>query len=96
MSDFAGIILGSGGCKIRNIIVQDGEAVEKTSDVVFWVVYNIGNGKRLQTPVSKLDMENQTILVPAQFLGALHDRSRSLIMKTDKGTNVHPYGAIIR
>ena len=64
--------------------------------MVFWVVYNIGKGKRLHTPVSKFDMESQTILVPAQFLGALHDRSHSLFMKKDKSTIVHPYGALIK
>lgn len=94
MSYFMGIEFGSRGYKLKHIIVSDGEPVEKTSEIMFWVVYDIGGG-RLYTPVSKLDMENQTFLVPSQILAAYHDRTRSLIRKTDKGTTVSPFGGII-
>lgn len=95
MSYFAGLELGSKDCKVKHIVVKDGDTVEQVSPVIFWTVYEIGGGKRLLTPVSKLDFDRQTMIVPAQLLGAYHDRSRSIIRKTNNGTSVSPFGGII-
>ena len=94
MNDFIGIEFGSKGCKLKQIVIEEGEPVEKISPILFWVVHDIG-GKSLHTPISKLDMELHTSIVPAQLFNAYNDKGRSIIRKTDKGTSVHPFGAII-
>ena len=95
MSCFAGLELGSKDCKVKHIVVKDGDTVEQVSPVVFWTVYEIGGGKRLLTPVSKFDFDRQTFIVPSQLLRAYDDRSRSIIRKTSNGTSVSPFGGII-
>lgn len=92
---FLGIQLGSNGCKLQQIVINgDGVPVTKTSDVVFWIVSDIGSG-HLYTPVSKLDMEQNSMIVPSQVLAAYNDRTRTLLRKTPKGTSTIPYGGII-
>lgn len=94
MSNFVGIDFDVSGYKVKQIVIEDGEPVEKTSPIVFWVIHDIG-GRSLRTPVSKLDMEIQTSIVDAQFFSAYHEKGRSIIRKSSKGTVVHPYGAVI-
>ena len=48
MSNFARIDFGVGGCKVKQIVIEDGEPVEKTSPVDFWVVHDIGGGRSLR------------------------------------------------
>ena len=63
MNNFMGIDFDVNGYKIKQIVIEDGEPVEKTSPVEFWVVHDIGGGRSLRTPVSKLDKESNTIIV---------------------------------
>ena len=95
MNDFMGIDFGGKGYKLKQIVIEDGEPVEKISPIMFWIVHDIGGGRHLYTPVSKLDMEIQTSIVTSQIFNAYNDKGRSIIKKTDKGTSVHPYGAVI-
>ena len=96
ISNFMGIDFDVNGCKVKQIVIEDGEPVEKISPVVFWVVHGIVGGGRLYTPISKLDMESNTSIVPSQFLNAYYEKGRSIIRKTGKSTVVYPFGGIIR
>ena len=94
MSNFVGIDFDVSGYKVKQIVIEDGEPIEKTSPIVFWVVHDIGE-RNLRTPVSKLDMESNTSIVAAQFFSAYHEKGRSIIRKSSKGTIVYPFGGII-
>ena len=96
MGNFMGVDFDVYGCKVKQIVIEDGEPVEKTSPVAFWVVHDIGGGRSLYSPVSKLDMANNTSIVPSQFFGAYHDKGRAIVRKSSKGTVVYPFGGIIR
>ncbi len=95
-NSFLGIQLGSNGFKLQQIVMdEDCKPVSKTSDILFWVAFNMGNGI-LYVPVSRLDMEYNTILVPSQLLRSAHDRTRNLSRKTDKGIATYPFSVILR
>ena len=93
---FLGLQLGSNGFKLQQIVIdEDSKPVTKTSDILLWAVFSVGNAT-LYIPVSKLDMEHNIMLVPSQLIQAYHDRTRTLIRKTDKCTATYPYGAILQ
>lgn len=96
MSNFVGIDFDVNGYKVKQIVIEEGEPVEKTSPIAFWVVHDIGGGRCLYTPVSKLDTEIQTSIVAAQFFSAYHEKGRAIVRKSSKGTVVYPFGGIIR
>lgn len=94
MFHFMGIQFGNCDYKLQQIIQDtDGKPVQKTSDILFWVVADVGNGV-LYIPVSKLDIEMNKTVVPAQLLACYSDRTRTLIKKTPRGTATIPFGAI--
>ncbi len=94
MFHFMGIQFGNCDYKLQQIVQDtDGKPVQKTSDILFWVVADVGNGV-LYIPVSKLDIEMNKTVVPSQLLACYSDRTRSLIKKTPHGTATLPFGAI--
>lgn len=96
MFQFIGIQFGNRDCKLQQIVPDtDGKPVQKTSDILFWVVADVGNGV-LEVPISKLDMELNRTVVPAQIIACCDDRTRTLLHKTPKGTAATPGGAIFK
>lgn len=94
MFNFLGIQFGNMDYKLQQIVPDtDGKPVQKTSDILFWVAAEVGNGT-LYVPISKIDIEMHTMVVPAQLLACYNDRTRTLLQKTPKGTATIPFGAI--
>ncbi len=94
MFHFMGLQFGNFEYRLQQIVQDtDGKPVQKTSDILFWVVADVGNGV-LYIPVSKLDIEMNKTVVPSQLLACYSDRTRSLIKKTPRGTATLPFGAI--
>lgn len=94
MFNFLGIQFGNLGYRLQQIVPDtDGKPVQKTSDILFWVAADVGNGT-LYVPISKIDIEMNTTVVPAQLLACYNDRTRTLLQKTPKGTATIPSGAI--
>lgn len=95
MFHFMGIQFGNCGYKLQQIISDsDGKLVQRTSDILFWVVSAVEGGV-LYVPVSKLDIEMNTTVVPSQLLAAYSSRTRALLRKTSNGTTHIPFGGII-
>lgn len=93
---FIGIQCGSCGYKLQQLVRDDtGKLVQKTSEILFWVVYDIGGGRTLYIPFSKIDLEQNNTIVPAQILASYHDRTRTILKKTPNGTTTIPFGGII-
>ena len=93
---FLGIQCGSCGCKLQLLVKDDtGKLVQKTSEILFWVVYDIGGGQTLYVPFSKIDLEQNNTIVPAQILASYNDRTRTILKKTPNGTTTIPFGGII-
>lgn len=92
---FLGIEFGNRDCKLQQIVPdKDGKPVQKTSDIVFWVVANVGKGI-LRIPISKLDMEHNKTVVLSQLETCYNDRTRTLLKKTENGMVVIPFGGIL-
>lgn len=95
MYNFIGVMMGNNGYKLKLILLENNQPVEKTSDIVFWVVTETSSGV-LYTPVSKLDMEINKTIVMSQIIASYKDRTRSLIKKTPNGTATIPFGGILQ
>lgn len=92
---FMRIQFGNCGYKLQQIIQDaDGKLVQRTSDILFWVVADVGNGV-LYIPVSKLDIEMNKTVVPSQLVACYSDRTRTLLKKTTNGTMTIPFGGIL-
>lgn len=108
MFHFMGLQFGNCDYKLQQII-QDtdanrrlaqlsglgGKPVQKTSDILFRVVADVGNGV-LYIPVSKLDFEMNKTVVPSQLLACYSGRTRALLKKTPSGTATIPFGGILQ
>lgn len=92
---FLGILIGNCGYKLKQIVFENNQPVEKTSDILFWVATESCRGV-LYTPISKLDMENNKTIVLSQIIASYNDRTRTLIKKTANGTATIPFGGIIQ
>lgn len=91
-----GIQFGSYEYRLQQIVPDtDGKPVQKTSEILFWVVADVGNGI-LYIPVSKLDIEMNKTVVPSQLIACYTDRTRTLLQKTPRGTATIPFGGILR
>lgn len=96
MFHFMGIQFGNCDYKLQQIIPDtDGKPVQKTSDILFWVVADVGNGI-LYVPVSKLDLELNKTVVPSQLLACYSDRTRTLLRKTSRGVAAIPCGCLLQ
>lgn len=96
MFNFLGIQFGNCDFKLQQIVPdENGNPVQKTSEILFWVVADVRNGV-LYIPVSKLDMEMNKTIVPSQILACYNDRTRTLLQKTSKGTATIPFGGILK
>ena len=92
---FRGLQCGNQDYKLQHIIIEDnGIPIQKTSDILLWVAMEMRRGI-LYTPISKLDVDSNSFIVPSQLLAAYDDRSRMLIKKTPNGTATIPFGGII-
>ena len=95
MFKFLGILCGSSDFKLQQLVRDDtGKLVQKTSEVLFWAVGDIG-GRALYIPITKIDLEQNNTIVPSQLLASYHDRTRTLLKKTPNGTTTIPFGGII-
>lgn len=91
-----GLQTGNNDYRLQHIVANDkGQYVAKDSDIVFWTVINDGRAT-YYCPISKVDLESNTIIVPAQLYNCIHDRTRRLIKVTDTGKSILPYGVIIK
>ena len=89
-----GILSGGNGYKLQHIVLDDkGHSVAKSSDIVFWLVYCNSN-TIFYFPISKIDLEENTNIVPAQLYNSIHDRARDLIKVTDTGRSILPYSVL--
>ncbi len=96
MFHFMGLQFGNYDYKLQQIIQDtDGKPVQKTSEILFWVVADVGNGV-LYIPVSKLDIGMNKIVVLSQLLACYSDRTRTLLKKTPRGTATIPFGGILQ
>lgn len=96
MYNFIGIEFGNCEYKLKQIVMDaEGKPVEKTSEILFWVVADVGTGI-MYTPISKLDIEMNRMVIPAQLLSCYNDRTRMLLKKTSNGTATIPFGGIFR
>lgn len=94
MFQFMGIQFGSYEYRLQQIVPDtDGKPVQKTSEILFWVVADLGNGIPY-IPVSKLDIEMNKTVVPSQLIACYTDRT--LLQKTPRGTATIPFGGILR
>lgn len=90
-----GIQTGGNGYKLQHIVLDDkGKSVAKTSEIVFWVVC-LDRQNTIYLPISKIDLEANSIIVPSQLYGSINDRTRTLIKVTDKGNSIIPSGVLI-
>lgn len=93
---FLGLQFGNCDYKLQQIVPDtDGKPVQKTSEILFWVVADVGNGV-LYCPVSKLDIEMYRTVVPSQLMACYSDRTRTLIKKTPRGTATIPSGCLLQ
>lgn len=93
---FMGIQFGNCEYMLQQIVPDtDGKPVQKTSDILFWVVADVGNGI-LYIPISKLDIENNNTVVPSQLIACYNDHTHTLLKKTPNDTATIPLGAILR
>ena len=92
---FIGIQTGSNGYKLQHIVLNDkGQSVAKSSDIVLWLVYC--NDKCIYYfPISKLDLDNNITIVPAQICSSINDRTRTLIKVSDTGNSIIPSGVLV-
>ena len=97
MFHFMGLQFGNCDFKLQQIVPDtDGKPIQKTSDILFWVVADVGGGGILYVPISKLDIEMNTTVVTSQIIACYNDRTRTLIKKTPNGTATLPFGAILQ
>ena len=80
-----GVQTGGNGYKLQHIVLNDkGQSVAKNSDIVLWLVCCDSN-HTFYFPISKIDLEQNTTIVPSQLYSCIQDRKRSLIKITDTG-----------
>ena len=90
-----GIQTGDNGYKLQHIILNDkGQSVAKNSEILLWLVC-CDSQNTIYFPISKIDLEANITIVPAQLFKAIHDRTRTLIKVTDKGNSIIPSGVLI-
>lgn len=96
MFHFMGIQFGNYDYKLQQIVMDtDGKPVRKTSDILFWVVADVGKGV-LYIPISKIDIEMNKTVVPSQLLACFSDRTRTLLKKTPSGVAAIPFGCLLQ
>ena len=93
MISFIGLKIGNMGYKLQQPVNVDGKMVNKTGDVLFWMVFAHDNGI-LNIPISKVDIQANKCIVMSEMLASYNNRARILIKKTENGTSIEPFAGV--
>lgn len=94
MLRFVGINTNADKYCVRHLIRDEkGKNRAKISPVVLWIIL-LGNGCYIWVPVSKYDLETTDSINYKQLITACDSKTRTLVRKTEDGTEAYPYSAI--